>query len=148
MRSLDRPYECLRCFWRYSSPQALRDHKKKYRKTCGSKISNIQDHMREVIFCESLLPPGAQVAMSEDDSVPYIVDDLIRRNRRLCPFDDFFHCRYVHTSPQNLEYHIKNWHPEKYSEVILVPTSLRSGTISMLLKIHSSLYNFFSLCDA
>lgn len=136
MRSLDRPYECLRCFWRYSSPQALRDHKKKYRKTCGSKISNIQDHMREVIFCESLLPPGAQVAMSEDDSVPYIVDDLIRRNRRLCPFNDFFHCRYVHTSPQNLEYHIKNWHPEKYSEVSwYLPTYVT-------VQINSSLYHF------
>ena len=117
MRSLDRQFECLKCFWRYGSVAALRDHKKRYRKTCGAQIIAIEDHQRDIIYCESTLPLGEPAPLSNDDAFPYIVDDLIRRGRRKCPFEGYYHCRYLHTSPTQLEKHLKKWHTDKYPEV-------------------------------
>ena len=36
MRSIDKPYECDVCNWRYGSLQQLKKHKIKYAKICGS----------------------------------------------------------------------------------------------------------------
>ena len=117
MRSLDRPFECLKCFWRYSTIPALKEHKKRYRKICGGQIVAISEHERETIYLESSLPLGDMAPVTKDDALPYIVDDLIRRGRRRCPFQTAHHCRYVHSNPAQLEKHIKKWHDDKYAEV-------------------------------
>ena len=36
MRSIDKPYECDVCNWRYGSLQQLKKHKIKYAKICGT----------------------------------------------------------------------------------------------------------------
>ena len=130
MRSLDRPYQCPTCSWRYSSSHSLREHQRKYKKTCASYIPTSECsrlayksslilifNLRELIFEESSLKPGEELPDNPADRRPYIVDDLIDRARRLCPFNEHFHCQFRFSSEDKFADHIQKWHPDRYDEV-------------------------------
>ena len=75
------------------------------------------DSFRELLFEESSLKAGEELAENPADLRPYIVDDLIDRNRRLCPFNEHFHCQFRFSSEEKLADHIQKWHPTHFATV-------------------------------
>jgi len=74
-------------------------------------------YLRDLIFEESSLKSGEELPDNPADRRPYIVDDLIDRARRLCPFNEHFHCQFRFSSEDKFADHIQKWHLDRYDEV-------------------------------
>jgi len=121
MRSLDRPYECEVCNWRYSTLAALKKHKLKYAKICGAfPIQLSEEYLnrvsRDLLFIES---DPDQVTPS-DPTRGFIVDDVIRADETKCPYQRFYHCRFNFQNNLALEGHVSTYHRDKYDEFMTI----------------------------